>query len=319
VISVHLPKRDEYRNNIMTDTEINSWKGTSRKDQLISFRRILVVDDDPCIREIISVTLLGCGNKVDTAKDGADAWKALNDVSYHLLITDYKMPIINGLELVRKLRSKDRMMPVILMSGIMPTDELKRHAWLRVDGLLSKPFTVAELVGVVKKVARMLETSFAVPIRQPQKLEIEFKASPASSFKKPIASPGQMSWAPHILLVDDDCKIRQLAVELLTDSGYNVEQAKDGAAGWLAIQSNTYDLIITDNKMSRMTGIEMIEKMKAARISTPIIMATGNLPIYGFVQKPWLKPNAMLQRPFSNGDLLEAVKRVLHPVNPYGE
>jgi DNA-binding response OmpR family regulator len=299
----------------MTDDEINSGNGISKQDHLNLFQRILVVDDDLAIREIISAALISYGYKVDTAKDGADAWRALNDVSYHLLITDYKMPKVSGLELIKKLRSKDRMMPVILMSGTMPTDELKRYAWLRVDGLLSKPFTMTELVDVVKKVAGMLETSFAIPIRQPEKLEIEFKASPTSSFKKPITSPGQMSWAPHILVVDDDCDIRQFAVELLTESGYNVEGAKDGAAGWLAIQSNTYDLVITDNQMSRMTGIEMIEKMRAARIATPVIMATGNLPTHGFVRKPWLKPNAMLQRPFSNGDLLESIKRVLQPNN----
>jgi DNA-binding NtrC family response regulator len=45
----------------------------------------------------------------------------------------------------------------------------------------------------------------------------------------------------------------------------------------------------------------------------PIIMATGHLPTNEFMRKPWLKPNATLQRPFTNDELLEAVKKVLRP------
>jgi DNA-binding NtrC family response regulator len=85
----------------------------------------------------------------------------------------------------------------------------------------------------------------------------------------------------------------------------------DGAAGWEALQDNSYDLAITDNKMPRMTGVEMIEKLRSARMTLPVIMATGHLPVNEFARKPWLKPNATLQRPFSNDDLLEAVKKVL--------
>jgi CheY-like chemotaxis protein len=61
-----------------------------------------------------------------------------------------------------------------------------------------------------------------------------------------------------------------------------------------------------------MTGIEMIEKLRSARMAVPVIMATGDLPTHEFARKPWLKPDATLPRPFSNDDLLEAVKKVLH-------
>ena len=57
----------------------------------------------------------------------------------------------------------------------------------------------------------------------------------------------------------------------------------------------------------------MLEKIHAARMSLPVIMATGNLPTHEFKKRPWLKPDAMLQRPFSNDDLLAAVKKVLRP------
>jgi CheY-like chemotaxis protein len=122
---------------------------------------------------------------------------------------------------------------------------------------------------------------------------------------------GQKNAPRRILVVDDDNDVLQLSVDVLASSGYGVEAAKDGAAGWQAIQANSYDLVITDNKMPRLTGLEMIEKLRAACLPLPVIMATTYLPTHEFARKPWLEPDAMLQRPCSNEDLLETVKKVL--------
>lgn len=124
-------------------------------------------------------------------------------------------------------------------------------------------------------------------------------------------TPDQTNSAHCILVVDDDGDNRQLIVEVLTRSGYEVEGAKDGAAGWEALQANTYDLIITDNRMPRMTGVEIIERLRYAHMAVPVIMATGILPTHEFERKPWLRPDATLQKPFSNDDLLATVKNVL--------
>jgi DNA-binding response OmpR family regulator len=116
---------------------------------------------------------------------------------------------------------------------------------------------------------------------------------------------------PQILVVDDNSDYRQLTIDVLVDSGYRVEPAKDGAEGWDALQAKSYDLVITDNQMPRMTGIDMIERLRAAGLKVPVMMATGSLPVHEFTNKPWLYPDATLQRPFSNYVLLETVKRVL--------
>ncbi len=114
-------------------------------------------------------------------------------------------------------------------------------------------------------------------------------------------------------MVDDDNDTRQLSVDVLAGAGYDIEVAKDGAAGWKKLQSgNNYDLVVTDNKMPNMTGVEMIAKLRSARITVPVIMATAHLPAREFARKPRLRPDATLPKPFSNDDLLETVKKVLH-------
>jgi DNA-binding response OmpR family regulator len=115
----------------------------------------------------------------------------------------------------------------------------------------------------------------------------------------------------RILVVDDDDNLRQFSVDILTESGYAVDAAKDGADGWDALQASTYDLVITDNRMPRMTGMQMIEKLRAAYITVPIILATRHIPRNELRNSPWLEPDAMLERPFSTEDLLTTVKTIL--------
>ena len=136
--------------------------------------------------------------------------------------------------------------------------------------------------------------------------------------KSDVALTQDQTNSPHrILVVDDDSDVRQLSVDVLAGSGFDVEGVKDGAAGWDALQAGSYDLVITDNKMPRMTGIDMLERLRAARMTVPVIMATSHLPTHEFASKPWLRPDAALQRPFSNDDLLETVKRVLRGYDSY--
>ena len=119
--------------------------------------RILVVDDDTYIRQLSTEVLINSGYQVNVAEDGAVAWQALNTDNYDLLLTDHDMPKVTGLELVRKLRAAHMDLPVILASGAMPTEELNRHPWLRIEATLLKPYTIAMLLGTVQEALRATE------------------------------------------------------------------------------------------------------------------------------------------------------------------
>src|SRR5580658_2130632 len=97
--------------------------------------------------------------------------------------------------------------------------------------------------------------------------EIELRPQSKSQPLFPITSDSDQTDLPHrILVVDDDGDTRQLSIDILVGCGYEVEAAKDGAAGWDALQAKSYDLVITDNLMPKMTGIEMLEKVFYAHI-----------------------------------------------------
>jgi two-component system chemotaxis response regulator CheY len=115
----------------------------------------------------------------------------------------------------------------------------------------------------------------------------------------------------RILVVDDNGDMRRLNAEVLIDSGYEVEAAEDGAAAWRTLQAGHYDLLITDNNMPNVTGVELLQKLRAAHMDLPVIMATSELPDEEFIRSPWLQPAATLVKPYTVGELLGTVTEVL--------
>jgi CheY-like chemotaxis protein len=119
----------------------------------------------------------------------------------------------------------------------------------------------------------------------------------------------------RILVADNDDEIRRLNVEVLTDSGYDVDAVKDGAAAWDALQLDSYDLLITDNNMPKMSGVELLKNLQAARMTLPIILSCAMKLAEELKQHPWLQINATLHKPYTLAKLLGTVGNVLHTPN----
>ena len=115
----------------------------------------------------------------------------------------------------------------------------------------------------------------------------------------------------RILVVEDDPDIRRVNTEVLIYSGYHVDAAEDGAAAWDALQRKTYDLIVTDNDMPRVTGVELIQKLQTAGMDLPVIMATGAPPDEELSRCGLSSPAVILLKPHSFDELLAAVIEVL--------
>ncbi len=128
-------------------------------------------------------------------------------------------------------------------------------------------------------------------------------------------SPRQLNHRQRILVVEDDDDIRRLNIEVLACSGYKVDAAADGAIAWDALQFNNYDLLVTDYNMPRMSGIELIQKLHAARMTLPCIMASGAIPTEKLKRHPWLQIDATLLKPYAPEELLATVRKVLHSID----
>ena len=112
--------------------------------------------------------------------------------------------------------------------------------------------------------------------------------------------------------MDDDFELRQLSSEVLARSGYQVDLAADGHAAWQALQSQRYDLLITDNEMPKVSGVELVKKLRTGGATLPVIMASACIPEEELERHPWLQLAATLMKPFTIEELLQTVKQALH-------
>jgi CheY-like chemotaxis protein len=115
--------------------------------------RILVVDDDSALRRLVATVLERKKFVVAEAPDGSKAVGMLEMGAFDLVITDIVMPEIEGLELVRHIRSLHPATKVMVVSGggshLVSYTQLAKQ--LGADDVLAKPFTPAELVGAVER------------------------------------------------------------------------------------------------------------------------------------------------------------------------
>jgi DNA-binding response OmpR family regulator len=112
--------------------------------------RILVVDDVPGIREILTEVFDRAGYCVMTAEDGEMAWDTLRACSFDLLLTDHEMPRLTGTELLRRVRASSMSLPVILMSGRIPYEEGDLDELTRNGLIMAKPLSFSELLKNVR-------------------------------------------------------------------------------------------------------------------------------------------------------------------------
>lgn len=113
--------------------------------------RILVVDDEPSIRELLSKTLALAEYDVDLAPDGRTAVERLKIIPYDLLITDLRMPVMDGLAVIREARRLKPDIPVIIVTGYSTEASAIEAVNLGVAGYLTKPFRVPRVLAVVGK------------------------------------------------------------------------------------------------------------------------------------------------------------------------
>jgi CheY-like chemotaxis protein len=128
---------------------------------------------------------------------------------------------------------------------------------------------------------------------------------------EPATGLRQAKPSNRILVVDDDISIREFSAVMLTTSGYQVDTAEDGAVGWEALHASSYDLLITDNDMPKVSGVELVKKLRFARMTLPVVLASGNIPTEALSWNPSLQLAATLAKPFTMGELLGTVKNIL--------
>jgi DNA-binding response OmpR family regulator len=148
--------------------------------------RILITEDDAVLAEALQFALKQAGYAVDWVANGAAADEALKEDVFGLLILDLGLPMLDGFEVLRRLRRRNAAMPVLILSGREKPEEKVAGLDLGADDYLVKPFSLNELQARVRALLRRGEGA-SVPVISYSELSYDTVSRVASIDGKPLA------------------------------------------------------------------------------------------------------------------------------------
>ena len=120
----------------------------------IAAPRVLVVDDEPAIRELVTTVLRYEGFEVSTAESGREALAAVEHSRPHLVVLDVMLPDLDGFAVQQRLAASGQRIPVLFLTARDTVEDKVRGLTLGGDDYLTKPFSLGELVARIHAVLR---------------------------------------------------------------------------------------------------------------------------------------------------------------------
>ena len=119
-------------------------------------KKILVIDDEELVSESLKKLLKREGYEASVARSGVEALAKIKDAEFDLIVSDIRMPDMNGIDIVKKIRvhlkeSGKRPVPEILITGFASEDNLEEAKKLNVADYIYKPFNIKEFLDIVRR------------------------------------------------------------------------------------------------------------------------------------------------------------------------
>ncbi|HXQ52174.1 MAG TPA: chemotaxis protein CheB [Stellaceae bacterium] len=256
---------------------------------------ILVVEDEPVVREMLELLLDGEGHRTVTASDGKQALElvARRTMQPDLVVADYSLPNdLNGLQVIAGVQKILRHeIPAIILTGDISTDAIRLIARQGCTHL-SKPVKTKELTHLIQQL-----------LAKPK------PAPPPSARPQPQAAGGAQP--ETIIVVDDDNSLRETMRELLEAEGKRVESYASGEAFFAAHHAGGGDCLLVDAGMPGMSGLDVLERLKTEGHHLPAIMITGDGDVRMAVRAMNAGAADFIEKPIGRDELLASIERAL--------
>ncbi len=246
--------------------------------------RVLIVDDEIGICEHLQRELQKEDHEVEYTTSPVDVLRELENAkkggnAYDLLLLDIKMPRVDGLTLLKRIKEAEPDLDAIIITGHGDEDKAIESIRLGAMDYLTKPISLEELDTAV----------FRVRERRVK---------------------GKKRALEHsILIVDDEKELCERIRRELEKEGYKIATAYDGVEGLNYFKNKRVDLAIVDIKMPKMNGLEMLEKCKEINDNFISIIITGYGDHEKAIKSLRLGVFNYLQKPLSLEELITSVKK----------
>ncbi len=229
-------------------------------ESLRSDLRVLIVDDHPTSRRILSQTLGKRGVHCECAKSAAKALELLNRGTFDLALLDVRMPEMSGFELAAGIRERwpQLGMKIAVLTSMRHRTDAELCLKLNIGAYLSKPVKNSDLFKMIRKLT-----------------SADGYLLPAAKQEDPVAESRSM----RILLAEDNLVNQKVALRMLERLGHHVTLANNGREALSAFEKQAFDLILMDVQMPEMDGLEATRKvreMEPTGSRVPIVALTAH-------------------------------------------
>ncbi len=272
--------------------------------------RILVVDDEEDICANVQMLMEDSGVLVDSALNGEDGTRlaceaSQKDEPYHVILLDWKMPGMDGVETARRIRaSVDKHIPILFLTAYDWDDLKEEAAQAGIDGFLAKPFFVSALKEKILEVRTELEHR-------------EADTAPLEQYSLEGC---------HFLVAEDNEINAEILAQLLELEGAACEIAEDGQITlerFINAPPGTFNAVLMDVQMPRMNGYEAtraIRKLNREDAGTiPIIAMTANAFAEDVKDALEAGMNAHIAKPVDMNLLKKTINQYLQRKEPENE
>lgn len=114
----------------------------------------------------------------------------------------------------------------------------------------------------------------------------------------------------NILIVEDERGLRDALIKSLNDEGYTADGAEDGEMGLAMVETNVYDFVLLDIMLPKMSGLKVLEKMRAAQIDVPVILLTARTRLDDKIEGMDCGADDYLTKPFEMDELFARIRMV---------
>ena len=260
---------------------------------------ILIVEDEPSVREMLALVLEKEGHRATAVEDGRKALELARRgaIRPDLVLADYNLPNgMNGLQVVAGLRqSLDREVPAIILTGDISTDALREIA----QGghlHLNKPVSARELIALIQRCLADLR-------------------SPAASTRQPGEAAGDSPRLATIFVIDDDFVMREAMRDLLQGDGWTVEIYASSEAFLDAYRPRGRlgheGCLLVDARMPGMGGLALLQRLKSEEIRLPAVMITGQGDVSMAVEAMKAGAVDFIEKPIRGEELLAGIEHAL--------
>ena len=265
---------------------------------------IVVVEDDPDVRELAEMLLTGEGYRVMAASDGYAALElvAKERANPDLILADYNLPRgMHGLQVTEKFREVlGRRIPVIIMTGDISTStmrEIKAQNCLQ----LNKPVRPKDMIQAIQRLLAATPPLMKASTESKTRATVEVEATDT------------------IHVVDDDAGIRESLRALLEDAGYAVALYPTSERFLASYQAGRGGCLLIDAYLPGMSGIELLRQLRDAGDLLPAIMITGNSDVPMAVEAMKVGASDFIEKPVGAPDLFASVTRALEQSRDTGK